>query len=125
MYKVWHRTWHCEMAVKTPRPGAFTTQAQKDTFTRECETWINLGLHAHIAACHYVRELGGAPRVFSEYAERGHAGGVDSLRATLRGPMRRLRWRGCSTRPSSSPWGLHRLRSGRGEGKGGPRRQGR
>ncbi len=71
VYKVWHRTWRREMAVKTPRAGAFKTQEQKDAFTRECETWVNLGLHAHIAACHYVRELGGAPRVFSEYADAG------------------------------------------------------
>ncbi|MBI2438167.1 MAG: protein kinase [Lentisphaerae bacterium] len=71
VYKVWHRTWRREMAVKSPRAGVFATQKQKDTFTRECETWINLGLHAHIAACHYVRDLCGAPRVFSEYAVAG------------------------------------------------------
>jgi WD40 repeat protein len=71
VYKVWHRTWRRGMAVKTPRAGAFVTQEQKDAFTRECETWVNLGLHAHIAACHYVRELGGVPRVFSEYADAG------------------------------------------------------
>ena len=71
VYKVWHRTWRREMAVKTPRAETFTRQEQKDTFIRECETWINLGLHPHIAACHYVRELGGVPRVFSEYAAAG------------------------------------------------------
>jgi len=71
VYKVWHRDWQLEMAVKAPRPGMFNSQVQKDTFIKECETWINLGLHPHIAACHYVRELGGAPRVFSEYANAG------------------------------------------------------
>jgi WD40 repeat protein/serine/threonine protein kinase len=71
VYKVWHRTWRREMAVKTPRAESFTRQEQKDIFIRECETWINLGLHPHIAACHYVRELGGVPRVFSEYAAAG------------------------------------------------------
>lgn len=71
VYKVWHRTWLREMAVKSPRASVFTTQEQKDAFSRECETWVNLGLHAHIAACHYVRELGTAPRVFSEYATAG------------------------------------------------------
>jgi WD40 repeat protein/serine/threonine protein kinase len=71
VYKVWHRTWRREMAVKTPRAETFIRQEQKDTFIRECETWINLGLHPHIAACHYVRELGGVPRVFSEYAGAG------------------------------------------------------
>jgi WD40 repeat protein/serine/threonine protein kinase len=71
VYKVWHRTWRLEMAVKTPRAETFASQEQKETFIRECETWINLGLHPHIAACHYVRELGGVPRVFSEYAPAG------------------------------------------------------
>ncbi len=71
VYKVWHRGWQREVAVKVPRADAFINQNQKDAFTRECETWVNLGLHHHIAACHYVRELGGIPRIFSEYAPRG------------------------------------------------------
>jgi len=71
VYKVWHRSWNCHMAVKTPRPGLFETQDQKDVFTRECETWIDLSLHPNIAACHYVRDLGGVPRIFSEYADAG------------------------------------------------------
>lgn len=71
VYKVWHRAWNLHMAVKTPKAGMFTNQAQKELFFKECETWINLGLHPHVAACHYVRELGGIPRVFSEYADSG------------------------------------------------------
>jgi serine/threonine protein kinase len=71
VYKVWHLGWNREMAVKVAREEAFTTQAQKDVFTRECETWVDLGLHMHIAACHYVRSLGSVPRVFSEYAPAG------------------------------------------------------
>jgi len=71
VYKVWHRGWQREMAVKVPRAEAFINQNQKDALTRECQTWVNLGLHQHIAACHYVRELGGIPRVFSEYAPGG------------------------------------------------------
>lgn len=71
VYRVFHRSWRREMAVKTPLPHKFVTQEQKDAFARECETWIHIGLHPHVAACHYVRELGGAPRVFSEYANAG------------------------------------------------------
>lgn len=71
VYKVWHRGWLCEMAVKTPLATAFSTKKQRDAFVRECETWVNLGLHPNIASCHYVRELGGVPRVFSEYANAG------------------------------------------------------
>ena len=71
VYRVWHRMWDLNMAVKTPRQGAFKTNQQKESFIQECETWVNLGLHPHIAACHYVRELGDVPRIFSEYANAG------------------------------------------------------
>lgn len=71
VYKVWHRSWNRHIAVKTPKLGLFVTPEQKNAFIKECQTWINLGLHPHIASCHYVRELGGVPRVFSEYADNG------------------------------------------------------
>ena len=71
VYRVHHRGWNTDLAVKSPRANYFQTEAQKDNFTRECETWINLGLHPHIVSCHYVRTLGGIPRVFAEYVEGG------------------------------------------------------
>jgi WD40 repeat protein/serine/threonine protein kinase len=71
VYRVFHRAWRREMAVKVPKAGKFVTQKQKDDFTAECETWANVGLHPNVAACHYVRELGGVPRIFSEYADAG------------------------------------------------------
>jgi len=71
VYRVHHRGWSSDLAVKSPRSDYFQTEAQKDDFTRECETWINLDLHPHIVSCHYVRTLGGIPRVFAEYVEGG------------------------------------------------------
>src|SRR5208337_511708 len=71
VYRVHHRGWNADLAVKSPRANYFQTEAQKENFTRECETWINLGLHPHIVSCHYVRTLGGIPRVFAEYVEGG------------------------------------------------------
>jgi len=71
VYRVHHRGWNIDLAVKSPRPKFFQTKAQKTDFTRECETWIKLGLHQHIVSCHYVRTLGGIPRVFAEYVEGG------------------------------------------------------
>ena len=71
VYRVHHRGWNTDLAVKSPRSDYFKTEAQKEKFTRECETWINLGLHPHIVSCHYVRTLGGIPRVFAEYVEGG------------------------------------------------------
>ena len=71
VYRVHHHGWNTDLAVKSPRSDYFKTEAQKENFTRECETWINLGLHPHIVSCHYVRTLGGIPRVFAEYVEGG------------------------------------------------------
>ena len=71
VYRVHHRGWNVDLAVKSPRANFFQTEQQKENFTRECETWIGLGLHPHIVSCHYVRTLGGMPRVFAEYVEGG------------------------------------------------------
>jgi len=71
VYRVHHRGWNTDLAVKSPRSNYFLTESQKENFTHECETWINLGLHPHIVSCHYVRSLGGIPRVFAEYVEGG------------------------------------------------------
>ena len=71
VYRVHHRGWNVDLAVKCPRVDFFRTQQQKDTFVQECETWINLGLHPHIVSCYYIRTLGGIPRIFAEYVEGG------------------------------------------------------
>jgi len=71
VYRVHHRGGNSDLAVKSPRQEHFHTEAQKDNFIRECETWMNLGLHPNIVSCHYVRTLGGVPRVFAEYVEGG------------------------------------------------------
>lgn len=71
VYRVHHRDWNLDLAVKSPRPDYFRSEAQKQGFIRECDTWIELGLHPHIVSCHYVRTLGGIPRVFAEYVEGG------------------------------------------------------
>jgi len=71
VYRVHHRGWNMDLAVKSPRAEYFQTEVQKENFIRECEAWINLGLHPHIVSCYYVRVLGGIPRVFAEYVEGG------------------------------------------------------
>lgn len=71
VYRVHHRGWNVDLAVKSPRLTHFLTEQQQQNFVRECETWIDLGLHPHIVSCHYVRKLGGIPRVFAEYVEGG------------------------------------------------------
>ena len=71
VYRVHHRNWDMDLAVKSPRPEFFQTQQQIENFEREAETWVNLGLHPHIVSCYYVRRLGGIPRIFAEYVEGG------------------------------------------------------
>ncbi|MFB9521496.1 protein kinase [Streptomyces cremeus] len=91
VYRVRHREWGSDLAVKCPRPELFRTAEQRRDFVREAETWVSLGLHPHVCGCHYVRVLGGVPRVFAEYVPGG------SLRDLIRdgrlyegGPARAL-----------------------------------
>jgi len=67
VYKVHHRGWNTDLAVKSPRAEELEKASGAANFVRECETWVNLGLHPHIVSCYYVRMLGGIPRVFAEY----------------------------------------------------------
>jgi WD40 repeat protein len=92
VYRVFHRGWNMDLAVKSPRPEFFHTERQKENFVRECETWINLGLHPHIVSCHYVRTLGGIPRVFAEYVEGGSLKDwIDSRKLYEGGPQEALK----------------------------------
>lgn len=69
VYQVRHRGWGIDLAVKSPRPGLVGKPAAVERFEKECETWINLGLHPYVVSCYYVRRLGGIPRIFAEYVE--------------------------------------------------------
>jgi len=71
VYKVRHREWEVDLAVKCPRPSSLQSESGRAAFVREAQTWIELGLHPHVCACHYVRVLGGIPRLFAEYVEQG------------------------------------------------------
>ena len=71
VYRVRHRGWNMDLAVKCPRPEFFQSEQDKADFEREAETWVKLGLHPHLVACHYVRRLNGIPRVFAEYVAGG------------------------------------------------------
>jgi len=71
VYKVHHRSWQVDLAVKCPKPALFAKAGGQTGFVREAETWVKLGLHPHIVTCYYVRTLGGIPRVFAEYVQGG------------------------------------------------------
>jgi serine/threonine protein kinase len=71
VYRVTHRGWNRDLALKLPRAGLFQTEEQKENFIREAETWVELGLYPNIVSCYYVRDLGGRPGIFAEYVEGG------------------------------------------------------
>ena len=72
VYRVHHKGWNIDLAAKVPLENRFQTEAQKENFTRECEAWVNLGLHPHAVSCQYVRRLGPVPMVFADFMEGGN-----------------------------------------------------
>jgi WD40 repeat protein len=91
VYRVRHRGWNMDLAVKCPRPECFQSEQDKADFEQEAETWVKLGLHPHLATCHYVRRLDGMPRVFAEYVSGGSlAEWIRSRKLYAGGPNRAL-----------------------------------
>src|SRR5207249_1132026 len=71
VYKVHHKGWNTDLAVKVPRADTLSELGSKEIFIREAETWVDLGLHPYIVSCYYVREWNGLPLVFAEYVQAG------------------------------------------------------
>ncbi len=73
VWRVHHESWNVDLAMKRPQPRFFAEagDGKKEEFIRECENWINLGLHPNIVSCYYVREIGGVPTIFSEWMDNG------------------------------------------------------
>src|SRR5688572_25530342 len=69
VYRVHHRDWDLDLAVKCPRREIFAKAGGEEAFKREAENWVKLGLHPHIVSCYYIRTLGQVPRVFAEYVQ--------------------------------------------------------
>jgi len=69
LLRVRHGKWNIDMVVRTIT--ADISETARNALLRECDGWIELGLHPHVATCYYVRELGGRLRVFSEFVEGG------------------------------------------------------
>jgi WD40 repeat protein len=79
VYRVRHRGWDLDLAVKAPLAAALDASGGADLFEREAETWVNLGLHPHVVTCHYVRRVSTVPLVFAEYVDGGSL--HDAIRA--------------------------------------------
>ena len=67
----YRREWNIDMAVKLALAKLATDETSKARFIREAQTWVDLGLHPHIVQCWYVRELGGVPRLFVDFIPGG------------------------------------------------------
>jgi WD40 repeat protein/serine/threonine protein kinase len=71
VHRVRHLGWGIDLAVKSPNRELFQSPDARRGFVAEAETWVSLGVHPHVCACHYVRVLDGVPRVFAEYLPGG------------------------------------------------------
>jgi serine/threonine protein kinase/WD40 repeat protein len=69
VYKILHREWHIEMALKVAR--ADKSVRDKELFLKEAEAWVDLGLHPNIVQCWYVREIEEVACVFADYVAGG------------------------------------------------------
>ena len=76
VYRVWHRGWGMDLAVKTPRQELVASPEQITVFEAEAGAWVGLGAHPHTVSCVYVRRLDGVPRVFAEWVDGGSLGGA-------------------------------------------------
>ncbi|TDD66481.1 serine/threonine protein kinase, partial [Actinomadura darangshiensis] len=71
VYRVRHRGWDTDLAMKVPRPELVGSEQGLRGFEAEAETWVGLGLHPHTVSCAYVRRLGPLPGVFAEWVAGG------------------------------------------------------
>src|SRR4051812_3748297 len=67
VYRVHHRGWGVDLAVKTPRPELVGDAM----FRAEAESWVALGAHPNTVSCAYVRQLDGRPAAFAEWVDGG------------------------------------------------------
>ena len=71
VFRVHHHRWGQDLAVKSPKADLLGNVKGIEAFERECEVWVNLGLHSNTVTCFYIRRLGGIPRIFAELVEGG------------------------------------------------------
>ena len=71
VYRVHHRRWDIDLALKIPRPQLLTGEEGRRAFQAEAESWVALGPHPNIVNCAYVRRLDDLPSVFAEWVDGG------------------------------------------------------
>ena len=71
VFRVRHMDWGVDLAMKQPLGRLLEEPRYRESFIRECEAWIGLGLHENTVSCYYVRNIDGVPSVFAEWMEGG------------------------------------------------------
>lgn len=69
--RVYHREWDMDLAVKSPKQGVLQSEAGIAHYERECQTWVELGLHPNIVTCYLIRRIDNIPRIFAEFVPDG------------------------------------------------------
>jgi hypothetical protein len=64
VYRVHHKGWNVDMAVKSARPDA---NIDAEDVTRAVEVWMELTPHPNIVSCYFVRKLGGRAAEVLDY----------------------------------------------------------
>ena len=67
VYKAYHTLWNKSIVIKVPKLSEAAGVAERLQFERECDNWIRLGVHPHIASCYFVRQLDDVPLIFAEF----------------------------------------------------------
>ena len=71
VYKVHHLRWNIDLALKCPRAELFQSGSSKKGFIKECETWMDIGVHPNIVTCFYIRHIDSVPSILMEYLDSG------------------------------------------------------
>ncbi|MDR2405595.1 MAG: serine/threonine protein kinase, partial [Deltaproteobacteria bacterium] len=66
VFKVRHRDWQKELALKLPYRNVMEPKYFQ-SLKNEAETWVAMGLHPHVVTCYYVRPLMNVPAIFMEF----------------------------------------------------------
>ena len=72
VYIAEHKDWHVKMAIKSPNHMMLSNESLFARVLKEANSWIELGLHPHIAYCYYVRQIENIPHIFIEYVDGGN-----------------------------------------------------
>ena len=71
VYRVYHRSWDMDLALKQPRVEPLIAIERIRAFHRECELWSGINPHPHVVTCYYLRMIDNVPCVLTEFVDGG------------------------------------------------------